>query len=142
MSFAFTFRCSERQVDICIKMTTPSQLETVRKKIDDLEAEILNTKEALAVAQRTTEIEFLRKRLEQLDRKEIVLREKENILLQGQASGEHCLSRYLLLSLSCVACTLILYVMFQRRKSSGVYCGWIHILVRTVASIKNTLIQL
>ena len=70
-------------------MTTPSQLGTLRSKIDELEAKILKIEEALAAAQAPADITYLRK-------KEIVLREEKNILLQGQASGEHCLPRYLL----------------------------------------------
>jgi len=85
-------------------MTSPSQLETVQKEIDDVKAEILETKEALAAAQRDADVHFLRKQLEQL-------REKENILLQGQASGEHCLPGYLLPPPGWVACTLLVYVM-------------------------------
>ena len=67
--------------------------------MDNLETEILNTKDALADAHRAADIAFLRKRLEQLDRKEIALLEQETFLLQGQASGEHCLLPYLLPSL-------------------------------------------
>ena len=60
--------------------------------MDELEAEILDTKRAVAAAQSTTELDFLRKQL-------LLLQEKENILLRGQASGEHCLPRCLLPSL-------------------------------------------
>ncbi|KAL0023869.1 hypothetical protein WJX79_001963 [Trebouxia sp. C0005] len=68
-------------------MTTPSQLGTLRGKIDGLEEEILDTKKALAAAHEPADIAFLRQRLGALDKKEIVLREEKNILLQGQASG-------------------------------------------------------
>ena len=98
------------QTDICIKMTTSSQLGTLRGKIDGLEAEILDTKaeildtkaeildtkKALAAAQAPADITYLRQQLDNLSKKEIVLREEKNILLQGQASGEHCLPCYLL----------------------------------------------
>ena len=77
-------------------MKTPSQLEIVRREIADIKAEILKTNKALAATQNTTDVGFLRKRLEHLDRKEIILRQQETILLQGQASGEHCLPRDLL----------------------------------------------
>ncbi len=77
-------------------MTSPSQLETVQKDIDDVKAEILGTMEALAAAQCDADVHFLRKKGEQLRKKEEQLREKEIILLQGQASGEHCLPCYLL----------------------------------------------
>ena len=69
-------------------MTTPSQLETLRRKIDEVE-------QALAAAQAPADIAFLRQRLDNLDKKEILLLEQQN-RLQGQASGEHCLPRYLL----------------------------------------------
>jgi len=92
-------------------MTSPSQLETVQKEIDDVKAEILETKEALAAAQRDADVLFLRKQLEQLRKEKEQLREEENILLQGQASGEHCLPGYLLPPPGWVACTLLVYVM-------------------------------
>ena len=83
-------------------MTTSSQLGTLRGKIDGLEAEILDTKteildtkKALAAAQAPTDITYLRQQLDNLSKKEIVLREEKNILLQGQASGEHYLPCYL-----------------------------------------------
>ena len=69
-------------------MTTPSQLGTLRGKIDDLE-------KALAAAQEPADIAFLRQRLGDLDKKEILLLEQQN-RLQGQVSGEHCLPCYLL----------------------------------------------
>ncbi len=85
-------------------MTSPSQLETVQKEIDDVKAEILETMEALAAAQCDADVHFLRKKeeqlrkeKEQLRKEKEQLREKEIILLQGQASGEHCLPCYLLL---------------------------------------------
>ncbi len=76
--------------DLCIRMTTPSQLELVRKEIEDVKAEIQETKEALAAARRDADVDFLRKQLEQLNKKENILLEEKNILLQGQASGQHC----------------------------------------------------
>ena len=84
-------------------MTTSSQLGTLRGKIGGLEAEILDTKaeildtkKALAAAQAPADVTYLRQQLDNLRKKEIVLREEKNILLQGQASGEHCLPCYLL----------------------------------------------
>ena len=77
-------------------MTTPSQLGTLRSKIDELEAKILKIEEALAAAQAPADVAFLRKQLEQVNNTRNLLQEKENILLRGQASGEHCLPRYLL----------------------------------------------
>ena len=90
-SFAYNYRCSEGQIDICIKMTTPSQLGTLCGKIDRLEAEILDTEKALSAAREPADIAFLRKQLEQLNNKRNLLQEEKNIFLQGQASGEHCL---------------------------------------------------
>lgn len=105
-------RCLRLQVesDLCIRMTSLSQLETVQKEIDDVKAEILETKEALATAQHDSDIKFLRQQLHQLRKKEEQLRE-ERILLQGQASGEHCLPCYLLPPPGWAACTLLFYVM-------------------------------
>ena len=94
ISFAFVFRCSERHVVIC-KMTTLSQLETLQKEIDRLEAKILKTEEALAATQSTTQIDILQKQLERLHRERIVRCEQETVLLQRHKSGEHCLPRYL-----------------------------------------------
>ena len=73
MSIAFKFRCNERQLYICITMKTPSQLEIVRREIADIKAEMLKTNKALAATQNRTDVDFLRKRLEHLDRKEIIL---------------------------------------------------------------------
>ena len=95
MSTAFTFRCRERQFDICTNMMNPSQLGTLRGKIDELEAKILKTEEALAAAQAPEDIAFLRQRLGDLDKKEILLLEQQT-RLQGPAPGEHCLPCYLL----------------------------------------------
>ena len=76
-------------------MTTPSQLGTLRGKIEGLEAEKLDTKKAVAAAQEPGNIAFLRQQLGDLNKEEIVLLEQENILLQGHASGEQCLLCYL-----------------------------------------------
>ena len=76
-------------------MTTPSQLQTVRREIADIKAEILETKKALAAAQAPADVAFLRQQLGDLNKEKIVLNERQNILLQGQKSGEHCLPRYL-----------------------------------------------
>ena len=80
-------------------MTTLSQLEITRREIADIKADMLKTNEVVAATQNTTEVPFLRKRLERLHKEKIILREQETFLLQGQASGEHCLPRYPLPSL-------------------------------------------
>ena len=76
-------------------MTTPSQLGTVRTEIGDLKAKILQSEEALAATQSTTETDFHHKQLEQLDRQLSSLREQETNLLRRQVSGEQCLPCYL-----------------------------------------------
>ena len=76
-------------------MTTLSQLKTLRGKIDRLEGERLDTKEALATAQAPVDIAFLSQRVLDLNEKKILLREQETILLQVQVSGEQCLPHYL-----------------------------------------------
>lgn len=92
-------------------MTTPTPLDTVGKEIEEMKAQILDTQKALAAASKT-EIDFLRKHLKQLFNTRNLLQEKKNLLLEkeiivlrGQATGKHCLSSYLLLSLGCVART-------------------------------------
>ena len=83
-------------------MTTPSQLGALRGKIDELEAEILDTKKALAATQSATDIEFLRQQLGDLNKEKIILREQETILLRSQetvllrsqVSGEQCHAAY------------------------------------------------
>ena len=63
---------------MCLRMTHPSQLEIVRSEIADIKAEILNTREALAAAQGITDIDFLRKQLEQLNNTRNLLLQKEH----------------------------------------------------------------
>ena len=77
-------------------MTTLSQLETVRREIADIKAVMLTTQNVLAATQNKTDVDFLHKKLERLHKEKIICREQETILLQGQASGQHCLPRYLL----------------------------------------------
>lgn len=84
LSVAFNFRYSEWQVNICIRMTTPSQLETVRKNRDDLKAGLLYTKEALADAQRSTDIDFWCERLERLDRKNMFCESKKPLYCKAK----------------------------------------------------------
>ena len=93
-SFAYIFRCNDGQADICIKTTTPSQLGALRGKIDEVDAEILDTKKALAATQSATDIEFLRQQLGALNKEKIILREQETILLRSQVSGEQCHAAY------------------------------------------------
>ena len=53
-------------------MTTASQLETLRGKMDDLEADMVDTKKALAAAEGPADTAFWRQRLINLDKKEIL----------------------------------------------------------------------
>ncbi len=74
-------------------MATPSQLQTVQKEINYVKAQIQDKETDLAIAQRAgdaAQVDFLRTRVVSLDKEIIKLREKENIMLQGQASGQHC----------------------------------------------------
>ena len=59
----------------------PSQLETVRGEIAEIEAKILKNEKALAAAQEPADIGFLRQRLGHLDKKEILLLKYENLFL-------------------------------------------------------------
>ena len=74
-----------------------SQLEAVRQDIRSVKDEIVEVKQELAIAKQAgskgveEEVRFLRGRLEKLDSQLLSLNEKENILLRGQASGNHCL---------------------------------------------------
>ncbi len=72
-----------------MRMTSPSQLETVRKEIEDVKANIQEKEKALAAARRERElsdVDFLRERIIRLDERENYL---YKMLLQGQASGQH-----------------------------------------------------
>ena len=74
-----------------------SQLEAVRQDIHDVKEKIVRIEQNLASAEQAgnkgaeEEVRFLRGRLEKLDSQLLSLNEKENILLRGQASGNHCL---------------------------------------------------
>ena len=95
-------------------MRTPSQLETVRKRIDDVEAEILNTREALADAHDAADIDFPRKQLEQLYKKGIVLQEKETFCCKAKRQvSTACHATTWLNWLSC------LHTYFMSRSQQG-----------------------
>ena len=59
-------------------MTTLCQLAIIRKKIDELDAMMLKTDEAVAATQSTTEIDFLRNQLVHLHKEKIVLCEQDH----------------------------------------------------------------
>ena len=75
-------------------MTSHNQLQAVQQEIGSVIEKTVDAEKALAAAEQAgdgAKVDFLRKRLEQLDKEKNSLHEKENILLQGQASGQHCL---------------------------------------------------
>lgn len=75
---------------------TLTLLERVHRELDKVGARLLQAEEAVAVAHNAEETAFWRNHMEQLQREKLMLREQEIILLPGQASGKHCLPRYLL----------------------------------------------
>lgn len=77
-------------------MPFPDQLGTLRGELDELQAEVLDTKEALAAAKAPADVAFWRQQLRNLNKKQITLQKQDTIAPRGQPSGEHCLPRYLL----------------------------------------------
>lgn len=72
--------------------TSQTQLHAVQQDIQDVKAELRQVNQDLAIARAdndTQEVEFLRKRVESMDRQLSSLREKDNILLRDQLAGEH-----------------------------------------------------
>lgn len=72
-------------------MSNREQIQDVQQQICSVVQEASEVKVTLAAAEQAdtgTEVEHLRKRLERLERKEIVLREKKNLLMKGQQEGE------------------------------------------------------
>lgn len=76
-----------------ITMTTRSQLQEVQRKIADITAEMRKVQSALTAIQDTEHIDFLRNKHGRLHKERVAFCQQETILLQGQASGEHCLPR-------------------------------------------------
>lgn len=61
--------------------------------------EVSEVKTSLAAAEEAADgdkVGFLRDRLVQLDRKEVILREKDNKLMVVQSGGQHCFTTHLL----------------------------------------------
>lgn len=56
------------------------QLETIQKDIDDVQAEILELEEALAAAQCDADVHFLRKQLELMTERKLILLQQETML--------------------------------------------------------------
>lgn len=74
-------------------MSSEMQLEGVQQQIADVGRAVSNLEASLAGAEHAGDdrkIEFLRDRLKALDKKDVVLREKENLLLRAQQEGGHC----------------------------------------------------
>ncbi len=75
-------------------MSSHNQLQAVQQEIESVIKKTVDVEKALAAAELAgdgAKVDFLRKRLEQLDKKENSLREEKNILLRAQAPGQHCL---------------------------------------------------
>ena len=84
-------------------------MQAVPQKIDYVEAQQERHQQDLAIAEQATDesrVAFLRRCLEELHRQLSNLREKENILLQRQVSGQQCLPCYIVTPLGWVACAL------------------------------------
>ena len=77
-------------------MTVPSQLETVSREIAQIKTNIQRTEQALAAAQEPADIAFVRQQLLDLTKEKLLLIKRQNMFLEGQVSGEHCLPRSLL----------------------------------------------
>ncbi|DBB17865.1 TPA: hypothetical protein ACH3X3_002882 [Trebouxia sp. C0006] len=71
-------------------MSSETQLDGVQQQIADVGRAVSNLEASLAGAERAGDdrkVEFLRDRLKALDKKEVALREKENLLLRAQQNG-------------------------------------------------------
>ena len=100
------------------------QMQAVQQEIDYVKAQQERNEQDLTIAEQAADearVGFLRKCLEQLNRQLSSLREKENILLQGQASGQHCLPCYILPPLGWVACTR-LFVCVRKAPDHMEFC--------------------
>ena len=78
------------------RMPSQAPLQEVQQEIQAVVVEVSQVKTSLAAAEEAgdeDELKILRDRLVQLDRKEVVLREKENKLTVAQLGGQHCLPR-------------------------------------------------
>lgn len=74
-------------------MSSETQLDGVQQQIADVGRAVSNLEASLAGAERAGDdrkVEFLRDRLKALDKKEVALREKENLLLRAQQNGGYC----------------------------------------------------
>ena len=68
------------------------QLEGVQQQIADVGRAVSNLEASLLAAKQANdarEVEFLRDRLKTMDKKEVALHEKENLLLRAQQAGRY-----------------------------------------------------
>ena len=73
-------------------MLSQTQVENVQQQIEGVVQEISEMKASLSAAKQAgdrEEVNFLRIQLEQLYKKEVALRDKENLLLRAQQGGGH-----------------------------------------------------
>ncbi|KAL0039221.1 hypothetical protein WJX77_011871 [Trebouxia sp. C0004] len=74
-------------------MSSQTQVENVQQQIEGAAQEVSEVKASLSAAKHAgdgDEVNFLRIQLEQLYKKEVALREKENLLLRAQQGGGPC----------------------------------------------------
>jgi len=74
-------------------MASQNQVQEVQQQIEAVVGEVSEVKTSLAAAKQAgddDEVKHLRNLLEQLYRKEVILREKENKLMVVQSGGQHC----------------------------------------------------
>lgn len=77
---------------VMLPTTGQTQLLAVQQEIQDVKAELQQVKQDLATARADDdpqEVDFLRKRVESIDKQLSCLREKDNILLRDQLGGGH-----------------------------------------------------
>ncbi len=95
---------------VLLQMSSHTQLQANQQEIDSVKAKIQHTKQDLATAEQGGDgdrVDFLRRRLEQMDRQLSSLREQQTILLRGQAPGQHCLPCHHLAGLPVYNCLLV-----------------------------------
>lgn len=77
------------------RMSSQTQVENVQQQIEGVAQEVSEVKVSLSAAKQAgdrEEVNFLRIQLEQLYKKEVALRDKENLLLRAQQGGGHDLN--------------------------------------------------
>ncbi len=74
-------------------MASLAPLQEVQQQIMAVVEKVSEMETSLAAAEEAADgdkVRFLRNRLEQLDRKEVMLREEKNKLMDIQSGGQHC----------------------------------------------------